>query len=567
VIRRLFIPGTVLVLFAVSLSAQVRTISPEPLVSGLVRDSRGTPQIGAMVELLKPDLTVVTETATDDHGRYQLAHIRPGVYELKVSNTFFLPTLRENLQFASSTRLVVNLTLNTLYEAFRWLPAKPRASDEPADDWTWTLRLSANRPLLRMLQDGPLVVMADPDGSRSLKARVTIRGGESAFGDGGVHHDFELARTSDDQQGLILRADLSADPNWGDSPGVTTVAGYEHRLAMDNTLRTVGIYDDRPEIAGAAGNQGLQSFALRNSETLDPLPGVQAEVGDEVRGMSLSDTMVGNYPFASVRVQVRAATLSYQVATAPDAQRAAEADQYTNLSSAASEVNGRLVSEHGLHQQLGVSVGNPDHTVASVSVYHDHLLNPIVTAGGGISNAELNGGDLLYDPITELLSASGQGFSSTGVLAELRDNVGGGVAITFDAATGNAIAYFGDGSPAPLAQQLSELRSHTAQMLAAATSGKLPKAGTQWKVAYRWQTGGTLTPVAPFATEVSSAFLSLYLRQPIHYRRVLPNGIEALVDVRNLLAQGYRPFLTSDGSTLYFAQVDRCVEGGLSFSF
>jgi Carboxypeptidase regulatory-like domain len=549
------------------MSAQVRTVRPEPLVSGIVRDSRGAPQIGAIVELLKPDLTVAAETATDDHGHYQLAHVRPGVYELKASNTFFLPTLRENLQFAASSRLVVNLTLNTLYEAFRWLPAKPRASDEPADDWTWTLRLSANRPLLRMLQDGPLVVMADPDGSRSLKARVTIRGGESTFGDGGVHHDFELARTSDDQQGLILRADLSADPSWGVGPGVTTVAGYEHRLAMDNTLRTVGIYDDRPKIAGLSGNQGLQSFALRNSETLNALPGVQAEVGDEVRGMSLAETTIENFPFAAVTVQTRRASISYQVATAPDAQHAAQADQYTNLSSTASEVQGRLVSEHGLHQQLSVSAGNPDHTLARLSVYHDHLLHPIVTAGGGISMAELNSGDLLYDPITELLSTAGQSFSSSGVLAELRGQLGGGISITIDAATGNAIAYFGDGSPAPLAQQLSELREHTAQMLAAATSGKLPKAGTLWRVAYRWQTGGTLTPVAPFATEISGAFLSLYLRQPIHYPRMLPNGIEALVDVRNLLAQGYRPFLTSDGSTLYFAQVDRSVEGGLSFSF
>ena len=43
----------------------------------------------------------------------------------------------------SGSKLVVNLTLDTLYEAFRWLPAKARPADEPKDDWTWTLRLSA----------------------------------------------------------------------------------------------------------------------------------------------------------------------------------------------------------------------------------------------------------------------------------------------------------------------------------------------------------------------------------------------------------------------------------------
>jgi hypothetical protein len=48
---------------------------------------------------------------------------------------------------------------------------------------------------------------------------------------------------------------------------------------------------------------------------------------------------------------------------------------------------------------------------------------------------------------------------------------------------------------------------------------------------------------------------------------MIPNGVEALVDVRNLLAEGYRPFLSSDGSTLYFAEAARCVQGGLSFTF
>jgi hypothetical protein len=43
--------------------------------------------------------------------------------------------------------------------------------------------------------------------------------------------------------------------------------------------------------------------------------------------------------------------------------------------------------------------------------------------------------------------------------------------------------------------------------------------------------------------------------------------MEALIDVRNLLAQGYRPFVTQDGSTLYFAQAERSIQGGLSFSF
>jgi hypothetical protein len=37
--------------------------------------------------------------------------------------------------------------------------------------------------------------------------------------------------------------------------------------------------------------------------------------------------------------------------------------------------------------------------------------------------------------------------------------------------------------------------------------------------------------------------------------------------VRNLLAEGYRPFLSTDGSLLVFAQDQRGVSGGLAFTF
>ncbi len=37
--------------------------------------------------------------------------------------------------------------------------------------------------------------------------------------------------------------------------------------------------------------------------------------------------------------------------------------------------------------------------------------------------------------------------------------------------------------------------------------------------------------------------------------------MEAQVDLRNLLAEGYQPFLTSDGSRLYFAQAQTLHSG------
>jgi hypothetical protein len=43
--------------------------------------------------------------------------------------------------------------------------------------------------------------------------------------------------------------------------------------------------------------------------------------------------------------------------------------------------------------------------------------------------------------------------------------------------------------------------------------------------------------------------------------------MEALIDVRNLLAQGYVPVLGHDGRTLYLVDSARSIRGGVAFNF
>jgi len=44
-------------------------------------------------------------------------------------------------------------------------------------------------------------------------------------------------------------------------------------------------------------------------------------------------------------------------------------------------------------------------------------------------------------------------------------------------------------------------------------------------------------------------------------------SLDVLLDVHNLLAQGFRPFVLSDGSLLMFAQDQRRFSGGVAFTF
>jgi hypothetical protein len=100
-------------------------------------------------------------------------------------------------------------------------------------------------------------------------------------------------------------------------------------------------------------------------------------------------------------------------------------------------------------------------------------------------------------------------------------------------------------------------------------SGTLPRFKTRWIASYRWINGPTLTPVDMFNASAGQAdpYLNIFFRQPIPGTRFLNNHVDAVVDVRNLLAQGYIPLLGQDGHTVYLVQSARSVRGGVAFTF
>jgi len=198
-------------------------------VSGLVRDSAGTPQMGAVVQLLRPDLSVVATVYTDSQGHFQFNPVAPGHYALKAMADSFLPSLRENLRVRSAS--IVNLTLNTLYEAIQWLPSKPRASSAQRDDWTWTLRSAADRPLLRWLENGPLVVVSDGSGARpKLKARIMATGAAGSFGEDGERYSAAVEDTPTGSRALLARVDFAPDS----TAGMESTLGFRQEIMIRN---------------------------------------------------------------------------------------------------------------------------------------------------------------------------------------------------------------------------------------------------------------------------------------------------------------------------------------------
>ena len=153
------------------------------------------------------------------------------------------------------------------------------------------------------------------------------------------------------------------------------------------------------------------------------------------------------------------------------------------------------------------------------------------------------------------------------MMATMERRLPGGNHVRLSYANGDALVLPATTRPVPMAQILAGAHPRHAQMYSLALSGTLDGTSTRWRASYRWQPEDTVTRVAPFAVNATEPYFNLYVRQPIHMRRDGASGFEALVDVRNLLAQGYRPYLLSDGSMLVFAQDQRSISAGLAFSF
>lgn len=534
-------------------------------VSGVVRDSSGKPQIGAVVQLLRSDMSALASVYTDDKGHYAFAGILPGRYSLKAMGASFLPSLRENVRVRSTT--VVNLTLTTLYEVMQWLPAQPRAASAQRDDWAWTLRSAANRPLLRWLEDGPLVVVTDSSGARpKLKARLVATGQQGTFGESGERITASMETTPEGSRELLARVDFAPDSD----AAMESMLGFRQDLGFAGSVQSVAAIAIHPEISGG-GADGLDEAGFQSWEEINMGDALEAEVGAaQVMALLRKDqpeATLAALPFASVAWRKGDETIRYRMATAVPAPMVTDESSARYYLPAVTVRNGAPALERGLHQEIGWQRIKDD-SAMEILVYRDSLENPVLEAAAhGAGVQALAGGDALLDNVSGILRMAGPQFTSVGMQASLEHTIGGGNHMRLTYANGNALVMDAPARGVPLAQLVSKSHPRHVQMYALSLSGTLEGTGTKWRASYRWQPADTVTRVAPYTLDAAEPYLNIHLRQPVRVLRQGGAGIEALLDVNNLLAEGYQPYVLSDGSLLLFAQNQRAIRAGLAFTF
>jgi len=538
-------------------------------VSGFVRSSAGVPQMGAMVVVYGPN-NISKTIFTDTRGFYSAAGLAAGIYEIRVTAPSFLPSLREDVHMRTGASLLVNVTLNTLFEALQLVPAR-RAQIDDADDWKWTLRSMANRPVLRLLDDGPLVVVSTSDNQndRALKARVTFLAGSDAEGLGstaGMTTAFKLERS------IFGAGTMSFDGNMygaeGGIPGSVVRAAYSHRIAngSESSVAITARRFSTPQLA--AHDAALQALTLSLSNSFSVADFIDLNVGTELQSIQLAERATALHPFGTATFHLSPNTvLEYEYATFEPNTR--DAKGFDSAPADMSESGPRLsmanwapVLERAHHHELSLSrrIGR---NRMQFAVYSDRIKDPALTGTGDVLP---DSGAFLPDIYAGTFSLTGRDFDARGLRAVYQRKLTPSMTATIDYSYGGVLDLAPFTAITDARDDMSIRQRHA---LAYKMSGILPGCKTKWIASYRWTSGSALTPVDMFNSGPGQTdpYLSLFLKQPIPGTGFIPGHMEALVDVRNLLAQGYVPVVGQDGRTVYLVQSARALRGGVSFTF
>jgi hypothetical protein len=561
--------GTWAVIVALSLSAWA---AERPgAISGYVRDVSGTPQMGAVVEIVGTAARTLT-VFTDGAGFYSAKDLLPGFYTVKVSAPSFLPAWRDKVGLHPGASTHLNITLSTLLNAMRVGPLRGGGDD---DDWKWTLRSVANRPVLRVFDD-PSSANASSGGSVSSDGKQTpdLRGSLSflagtAAGGYGSGSDVSTGFLLERNVFSVDRVRLRGNVGYGDGlPAAVLRAMYSHPLpdgsgpSMAIAVRRFAPSD--PNLHNAS----LQSVAVSGSDDLTVGDMVELKFGSELQTIQFLGRVTSFRPYGSVAVHVSPNTVvGYGYATSLPNHQESGLDS-TSADSAESDPRISLVNfstklERAHHHELNVSrrVGKNNMQVA---VFSDRVDNTALLGTGEVTAAS---GNLLPDVYSGTFTYAGDTLNTDGLRVVLERKLYSDLTATLDFAYGGVLDL---AKPDVQLQDTREwITTQRREALAAKLSGTVNRTHTRWVASYRWVNGQALTPVDMFNTSPgqSAPFLNLFIRQPIPTLGFLPAHMDALVDLRNLLAQGYVPVIGQDGQTVYFVQSARSVRGGVAISF
>ena len=578
--------GRLRILGALVLTAAVSPFAAKPAaaqaktalgkVAGVVRDTAGTPQLGASVELV-PEFAGVAaphSLLTNTQGIFEGSRLVPGLYTLRVTLAGFLPTLEKHVRVSGNLTTVVRVELESMYATLDQLRRTPTNAPSNPDDWKWVLRSAASvRPVLEWVDESDSTLSARHGDNRGLVPRVRME-----FTDG--------ARRAVTPSGI--------------APRPATAVAYDQKLGGASSLLFAGqmSYDEEAPGGGIAtvwlpsGTLGAgphTALVLREAKIAPDGPSFRGVRLDQGGTLSLGDRLLLHYGGEYVLVGLGAsasalrprAQLTYRVSqdwstelvfaslpTGPEPLEATETQPGALLTGALNELDGfpallvrdgRPVLESGLHEEIAANRKIGAHGVLQFAGFHDDSRH---TAVYGLSGESLPAADYFQDYFSNGFAYDGGASSNWGGRVAFRRKLEGDTELTALYSVSSALSPANNIESA-LRDLLQSVPRHA---LGAGVSAKLPRLGTKVNAGYKWISGPAVSRLDGYGDSVyqMAPYFHLMVRQPLPKWAL--GKWEAIADCDNLLAQGYVPSTSRDGHVVLVPSF-RTFRGGLSVQF
>jgi len=566
---RRFITQTALALAIAGTLAMPAAAQTFGKLSGTVVDFAGVPQMGATIAVTHsgplPGIEAL-QLLTNDKGSFLASRLAPGLYTIRVTLAGFLPALERNVRVEANLTTILKIEMGSIFSSLDTLRRKSKTQETDVDEWAWVLRTSAStRSILRFGEDnsglGGTTPWEDAD-TRRPAARVELTAG--ARRPGSVSNIADAPSTA-----------IAYDQSIG-SAGHMTFAGqasFERSAAAGFATTWLP--------SGQMGVGSETTLVLRQSNlgpSRTPFRGARLEHKNQMAIGPMSIDYGAEYLIASVGSSASSlrpnAKVSYQfspewsasvnVASRPWAHTHRQSNP---LQAALEEMDafptillrdGRPVIEGGWHQEISAERRIGKNAAISTGIFRDTSSHTALFGRGPANQAQF-----LQDYYSDAFAYDGGRSGSPGARVAYRQKLADGMEVVVLYSWAGALVPMENPESLLLRDALDTRQRHG---VAARISTRVPKTGTQLAASYKWLSGPAVSRQDPFG-EVAyqvDPFLNLSVRQQLP--SLFATKIEALMDFRNLLAQGYVPVDTADGRVVLIPAF-RSFRGGFSFQF
>ena len=551
------------------------------IISGLVKDSSGIPQLGATVDLLAetPGILVSRQLLTNTQGLFKAENLQPGLYTVRVTLAGFLPAFEKHIQITSNLTTVVRIELESLYASIEQLRRPPTNAPVEPDDWKWVLRSTSGlRPVLQWHEEETAdtsAVIADTGHGRQL-GRIEITGGARRPGsasniDSSPGTEFAYDERIDRDNHVVFAGQVSYD---GDSPAGGLAAMWLPTGSLQNgprstmVLREAKIGPDGPVFRGVRLQQsGSLNFG---DNSVLRVGGEYVLVGAGSSAWSLRprinwESRVTPNWYVDVLYVSLPADVAYSENSVSDL---IEGNSPTILAAALNQLDsfpallwhdGKPVLENGRHEEVAVErkLGG-GRSLLQVAAFHDDNSHVALFGKGN----DLPGGEFFQDFYSKGFAYDGGSSVSWGTRAALRERLTDDLELTTIYAFSGALVPVTT-PEGPLREVLRTMPRHSAALR---LTGKVPVTHTRLTAGYKWINGTALSRVDPYGESVYDVnpYLHVGIRQPLPWS--ILGRWEANAECDNLLAQGYVSMAMNDGQIL-LVPAFRSFRGGLSLQF